>query len=264
MKDNRLEKEFDEYFKGVSQSNDITADAKKFVKPRRKIMPKFLKFASIAASFVLVFAVALTFILKNDFKDKSSGNDMSQAPNYGDDHNAGSSPGPSGGNDYEGDPSGGTSGDTEPPSSTEPSSGYYTDDDLIQNNISADNISSLSSSLTFIEKFAKSTSASVSTCKAGYIDGKLTLVTVKLNVTINMIYNHETDIFVEFAKNSVYRGLEEYFDGEENDYNGVEYYLTQNGEESKLFFIYKGVKYYFNIRSNEQNAYLRYLQWVVN
>ena len=73
MKDERLEREFEEYFKGVKPPDNITGDAKKFVKPKQKFLPKFVKFASIAASFVLVFAVALTIVLKTNFNKDGNG-----------------------------------------------------------------------------------------------------------------------------------------------------------------------------------------------
>lgn len=255
MKDDKLEKEFDEYFKGVSCSNDITADAKKSVKPKRRIMPKFAKFASIAASFVLVFAVALTIILKNDFKNKSSdkemsgGNDMSQAPSSG--NNADSKPGtrpdePDGDN---------SSGEVD-------SFKYYTDADLTQTTVSSENISSLSPSLKFIEQFGNAENASVRTCKAGYIGEKLALVTAEVDIKIG-IYSDKTDIFVEFTDtHTVYRELADYYNGQIHYDNGTKYYLTKNGEESKLVILYGKVKYYFNIRSDDENAYAKYLQWI--
>lgn len=57
MKDDRLEKQFDEYFGNVNIPDNITADAKKYVK--KPFMPAFVKFACAAASFALVLTVSL-------------------------------------------------------------------------------------------------------------------------------------------------------------------------------------------------------------
>ena len=70
MKDKRLEEQFKGYFEGVTTPelpNDIVADAKKSVKRRDTRLPRFAKIASIAASFVLVFAVAAVLIARADF-----------------------------------------------------------------------------------------------------------------------------------------------------------------------------------------------------
>lgn len=70
MKDERLEQQFKEYFDGVDVPelpNNIVADAKKSVKRRESRLPRFAKIASIAASFVLVFAVAAVVIARTDF-----------------------------------------------------------------------------------------------------------------------------------------------------------------------------------------------------
>ena len=257
MKDDRLEKEFDEYFKGVSTTNDITADAKKFVKPRRKTMPKFVKFASIAASFVLVFAVALTVILKSDISSSKKGADMSSAP--------GSSMGDSDDSHKPGSPDY-PDGDRDPSSGETEGFKYYTDADLEKRDTSLDD-TALPSSLNFIKNFVKS-GGTVDNCTASYLDGELILFTAKLNIEVDMNmqvgkrYTHETDIFVEFNKNLIYDELADYYDGEKNDDNGTKYYLTKNGEESKLVILYGGVKYYFNIRSDDENAYAKYLQWI--
>lgn len=83
MKDQRLEKEFGEYFKGVNTPDDITADAKKYVKPGTSFMPKFLKFASVAASCVLVVTVAVLLLTRDSFKNDSPSSDVAEsAPLY--------------------------------------------------------------------------------------------------------------------------------------------------------------------------------------
>ena len=252
MKDKRLENEFDEYFKGLNISDDIIEDAKKAVVPKRRILPKIVKFASIAASIVLVFALSLTFMLNAFSPKKGAGNGSGSL--------------------------GTEQPDSEPPSSSAPgvsgdenSSGkfvLYADSDLTKKSVSAYTLSSLDSSLNLIENFALADNASVEYCKAGYnMNDKLVLVEAKVNILSGLVRD-ETTIFVEFTdKNLVYDELESYYGGTIQYFRGAQYYLTQttsqNGEpEFKLHIYYGGVKYYFNVHSSDIKAYEKYLQMV--
>ncbi len=239
MKDERLEKEFGEYFKGVNTPGNITGDAKSFVKPKRKALPKFVKFASCAASLLLVFAVALTVVLKTDlFK-------------------AGSAPGD--GNTSQGEPSA-------PDGNGELK--YYTDAELSTKTENAYSISSLNSNLKFIENFAIASNASVNLCEAGYSDGKLMLAKAEISL-ISGLTRDETRIYVEFTdKNLIYGELADYYKGSKSYYRGAEYYLTEttaeNGEPNfKLHVAYRGVKYYFDVISPDKKAYQKYLDLIV-
>ena len=271
MKDERLEKEFEEYFKGVNISDDITADAKKSVGAKRKIMPKIVKFASIAASIVLVFAVSLAVILKTDFNRAQVNGSMSSSGHAPDkDSDNADAPG-STAPDLPGD---GEASAPTPPQGDKPSGGgavgfeLYTDSDLVQNDANAYSVSSLNSSLKFIEKFALADNASVNTCKASYMGGKLVLVKTEVSIS-NGLNRDETTIYVEFTKEKlVYSKLTEYYEGKISYYYGAEYYLTrtttENGEpEFKLHILYNGVKYYFNVHSSDQRAYQKYLDLII-
>ena len=266
MKDNRLEEEFDEYFKGVNIPDDITADAKKSVKVKRSIMPKFTKFLSVAASIVLVFAVSLAVILKTDFNRVSDNN-----PSNGNtsDNNEGNV---SDNNPPDGGPAVGDS-DTNNPSSDDSSSSavkyrYYSDSDLEESDSDAYSLASLDPSLRLIESFAYAGNASVETCTAGYMDGKLALVKAQISILYGL-NRDETTVYVEFTDtNLIYSGLKDYYDGKTGNYYGAQYYLTrataQNGEpEFKLHILYKGVKYYFDVHSSEVAAYEKYLKLVI-
>lgn len=240
MKDKRLEQEFEEYFKGVNTPDNITGDAKKLVSPKKKIMPKFLKFASIAACFALVFAVSLTVILKTDLiKTPSDTTTDASRPNDVPDN--------SGENIFK----------------------FYTDADLETKDVNAYSASKLNSSLKFIEKFAVADNADVAVCKAGYKDGTLALVQADASI-INGLNRDETKIYVEFTEgNLIYDGLDEYYTDKKLYYRGAEYYLTQrtgeNGEpEFKLHILYNGVKYYFLVQSSDRKAYQKYLSIIVN
>lgn len=231
MKDDKLEKEFEKYFKGVNTPNDITADAKKYVKPKNKFMPKFVKFASIAASFVLVAAVAVTFALKADFKGSNG-----IVPD----------------------------GDASAPAEFT----IYTDGDLETEQASVYSLSSLDGSLKFIENFTLADNASVNNCEAGYKESKLALVKADVSI-ISGVFRDDAKIYVEFTEEKlIYGGLADYYDGAVSYYRGAEYYLTEgtaeNGEpEFKLHVSYNGVKYYFYISSSDERAYLKYLKLVV-
>lgn len=234
MKDKNLQKEFEEYFKGVNISDDITADAKAQVKPKRIIMPKIVKFASIAASIVLVFAVTLTLIFSSDFKKTYPNDEM---PN---------------------------SGAAAPDSSAFK---FYTDSDLTQYNQNAYSISSLNYSLHFIENIAYAQNATVENCKAGYRSGKLALVTAEVSI-VNGLNRDDTTVFVEFTDEKlIYDELADYYDGKAYNYFGAQYFLTETTDENgepqfKLHILYDGVKYYFSVRSSDLKAYEKYLNMV--
>ena len=272
MKDKRLEKEFEEYFQAVNIPNDITADAKAAVRPKRSIMPKIVKFASIAASIVLVFAVTLTIMFSNRFKKSdgemsgtpSSPDYSGDLPNNGEPEAPGHSSGSSGGD-------GSFGPDLDSSSGSNPSYPFelYTDSDLVHSDISAYSLSSVDKSLKFIENFAYANNASVETCRASYIGGQLKLVRAQVSI-LNGLTRDDTTVFVEFtAENLVYDELADYYDGDIYSYYGAKYYLTQttaeNGEpEFKLHILYKGIKYYFNVHSSDEKAYEKYLQLVTN
>ena len=286
MKDDRLEKEFEEYFKGVNIPDDITGDAKKSVKPRRKISPKFVKFASIAASIVLVFAVSLTVILKTDFNkvsdkvtssdnssapDASGNNGSAGAPDVGNSGNEGGVPdfsggGQSGDNPSAGGPSGGAAGDS---SAGGARFEYYTDGDLTITDEDPSSISSLNSSLKIIEDLIIDYNADVEYCKAGYSDDKLALVKAKINMDDGLAREDAT-VFVEFTdEDLIYEGLDDYYKGSARNYYGTPYYFTQtisqSGEyEFKLQISYKGVKYYFDVLTSDIKGYEKYLNLVTN
>lgn len=242
MKDDRLEKKFDEYFDGVNIQRDIIADAKAVIKPKRKILPTIMKFASVAASIVLVFAVAIAVMFHN-FNTAIPDNGMSNAGN------APSNP-----------PDDSSEGDA-------PGFQLYTDSELVKSYQSAYSISSLNSSLMFIENIAYSYNSTVETCNAGYRDGKLALVTAEVSI-LSGFNRDETTVYVEFTDGQlIYSEVADYYNGKEYNYYGAKYHLTatkaKNGEpEYKLHILYNGVKYYFSVRSSDIKAHEKYLNLV--
>ena len=231
MKDDKLEKQFEEYFKGVKTPDDITGDAKKHVARRKAVMPRIVKFASIAASFVLVFAAAITLIMRNGaFKTTPDNSSGVHAPSA--------------------------------------SVTTYDDGELDFKDADAYTSNKLNSSLSFVRTLAIANNADLSGLKAGYMDDKLALVTADLSL-INGLSRHDTKVYVEFTPdNLVYGELEDFYDGERYDYKGIDYYITrtvaENGEpETKLSFNYNGVKYYFDVTSADRAAHLSYLKMII-
>lgn len=240
MKDDKLEKEFGEYFKGVNTPDGITADAKKRVKKENTFLPKFAKFASIAASFVLVAAVALTVVLKTDVKEGQS--TLPSTPDQS------SSDGVLIGDKY---------------------LYLYSEDGLAQKKENPYSVTSLNPALKFMERIALADNADVKNCTSLYNGETLYMVKADLDV-LSGFSRDETEMIAEFTEeNYVLREVAEYYAGEKGTYYGAEYYLTEtvggNGEpEFKLIVINDGIKYYFDVKSSDKTAYGKYLNLVLS
>ncbi len=79
MKDDRLKKQFAEYFENVNTPCNITADAKKYVKPKSAYKPKLLAILCSAASFALVLGVSLAVF----FNVRAAAPPLDQSPDGG-------------------------------------------------------------------------------------------------------------------------------------------------------------------------------------
>lgn len=236
MKDDKLKQQFDGYFEGINTPENITADAKKYVAKKQSALPKFVKYASVAASFLLVFIAAMTFIFRDDFKNNSasSPNDAANSP---------SSPG-------------------------SPEITYYDDSSLTTQPADVYSVAEIDGSLKFIQNLAVSKNASIGECSAGYSNGRLTLVKTDVSF-VSGLNRYDADVYVEYAEgNVVYSDLSDYRLGVKYVYGGVNIFLTcytaDNGEPaSKLYFYYCGVKYYFDITSSDELAYEKYLKLII-
>ncbi len=231
MKDERLEQEFGEYFKGVETPDNITEKAKKQASVKRTATRGYLKYLSIAASSVLVCAVALALI----FNSRTNFNAGTEAP--------------------------------DPPQSGS-TDGTYADSDLVWESENAYAVSYLDPALALIENFAYADNARVSACNAAYLDGELAAVYAE--ITYLATARDDTEIVVEFTDDQlVYEPMTEYLSGTVHYYNGYEYYLTaytaENGEPGfKLYVSVGGVKYYFNVRSSDEESYIKYLKLIAD
>lgn len=226
MKDEKLEKQFEEYFKGASLPSGITDDAKKHVKAKKPALPRFVKFASLAASFIIVFVTAVVLTLKftspPDVPDSPS---SAQITTYGDEalnfrrENA----------KYI----------TELSQSLKPIEHFARKDNAIIN----DCYSAYSDEkLTFV-------AADVSS-----VEG-LTRYEAKIYVEftdLNTVYSPLEEYFT--GAEGVYRGAE---------YRLIRA-VSENGEPvNKLYVSYGNAKYYVNVTSSDKDAYKKYLELIV-
>ena len=230
MKDKRLEEQFKEYFNGgdiPELPNNIVADAKKSVKRRESSLPRFAKIASIAASFVLVFAVAAVLIARTDFSAMQP-----EAPNQ-----SGSSSAP-------------------------PTASTYAVSELRFDEENAYTLSKVDKNLKFIENLAYKPNADVRIAVTSHF-GDEQRAFAYAEVTLIAGARYDAQIFVEYAE-ATFEPLKEYADGTEGTYRGIKYRLTretaENGEPvNKLLYVQNGVKYYFNVQSSDENSYIKCL-----
>lgn len=233
MKDKRLEEQFKEYFEGVTPPelpNNIVADAKKSVKRRDSRLPRFAKIASIAASFVLVFAVAAVLIARANFSaiipDGSSG---------------------------------GSSGDAAEIQTYSVSELRYDEENVYD-------LSATNKNLKFIETLAYMNNAEVSKVYTSHFADEDT-AHVYAEATYVASARYDMQIFVEFS-DKTFEPLKTYAEGTAGNYRGISYYLTQevaeNGEPvNKLLAVKGGVKYYFTVQSSDENSYIKCLEMLL-
>lgn len=226
MKDEKLEQEFEEYFQGINTPDNITADAKKYVKRKSRFMPQFLKFASVAASFVLVFALSLVFFFN---RQKSDGNEYDRPT---------------------------------APSAV----GVYGDERLTAKSADAYTVATIEPSLKIIQNLAYSYYSSVTGCNAYYMDEELALVSADVTLISNSHRHESTIYveFAEEVYSPLKEyldGAEKHYKG--LTYFITEQF-AENGEPLfKLYVIKDGVKYYFNITSSDESAYTKYLDMLI-
>ncbi|MDE7167555.1 MAG: hypothetical protein K2O28_01750 [Clostridia bacterium] len=236
MKDKRLEEQFKGYFEGVEipeLPNNIVADAKKSVKRRDIRLPRFAKIASIAASFVLVFAVAAVLIARADFTVVQ----------------------PEGGNQ---------SGSAGAP----PTASTYTADALLDP-IDKD-VYALSTddenykSLKFLKTLAYKPNAEVTEMQTYSFKDSGEIAHVYAEVTLISGARYDATVYVEFTEET-FDELKDYSSFKTGTYRGLSYRLETvypEDEEpvNKLYVEKDGVKYYFNIQSSDENSYIKCLE----
>ena len=248
MKDKKLEQQFNEYFDGIEVPANLAEDAKKFVKKPEKssVLPRFLKIASVAASFIVCFAVIFALVLRfNPPVGETNKGDGTAS----EDSNR---PVP---------PSSGDNGADEP-SASDPA--YYGTDDITFAYTDPYTISGGKTPLKFIEALALADNAYVTAQTATFEDGSEAFAYAE--VTLISGVRDETKIYVEFT-DGVYEELKAYREGEKINYGGITFYLTQETDDygepvSKVFTQKGGVKYYFAVTSSDTQSYIKYLQLI--
>ena len=234
MKDRELEEKFEGYFEGVKAPENMTADAKKYVKPRRFVMPKFTatQIRRLVYAFSGIVLVAMVSLLGVFY--------------------------------FNGFPRAGENGST---SDAPDAVVIYYENELESTACSVSSLYEMNNSLKFLQDLDFKKNASVNNCTAYTANGKLTLVKSDLSM-LEGLNRYETEIYVEFAE-SVFSPLQDYFCGEKRAYNGYEYYLTkttaENGEPGfKLLVNKRGIKYYFDVTSSDEAAYEKFLKIILN
>lgn len=235
MKDKRLDEQFKEYFKGVEipeLPNNIVADAKKSVKRRNSTLPRFAKIASIAASFVLVFAVAAVLIARADFSAMQP-----DLPNQGG-------------------------------ASSAPDAYTYTYSELRFDEENAYNLSKVDKSLTFIENLAYKPNADVTGAYTSHFKEDNETAFAYAEITLIAGARYDAKVFVEYSEQT-FEPLKDYADGIAGTYRGVSYRLTretaENGEPVNKLYIKNGeVKYYFTVQSSDENSYQKCIDMLLN
>lgn len=229
MKDKKLEEQFNEYFDGMEIPENLAQDAKRYVDTPRKRLPGFVKYASIAASFVLCCAVALTVILSSRT-----------------------------GNLFPSD-----SADT--PNDEMSAQIQYADKEITGSYVDEYSLTEIDSSLRFLERFVYASNSDLTAEKYTFGDGSTAFI--KANVTVVSASRQDAEIYVEFTEKE-YAPLKDYGEGEINYYNSCPYYVTvetaEDGEPvTKLYFIKDNVKYYINIKSSDTESYINYLKIIL-
>lgn len=232
-----MQTEFDEYFEGVELPQNLTADAKAQVKPRknRAGLKWFLRLAPVAVAIALVIAAAAMF-----FPSFSAGGNMSGAAPGGNQSAGESNPGEGPG---EGD------------------NPFYS---LAELKASRENpYSSSLAGMGFAKTLALASNAAVE-LTAYYGDGKIRVARADISL-VNGQYRHDAVIYAEYADGNMQLGdFIDYTYGAERYFRGQRYNVTADydgGEEIyKIYIAAGGIKYYLSVETSESDGYLLYLQ----
>lgn len=226
MKDERLEKQFDEYFNGLDKPQGITAKAKNANKRGRPNGAKILKFASLAACLVLVCTVTVLALRA-------------------------ASPAPA-------DPPGnGTNDGSE--------ATYYSLSSLTAKQLDAYAIDAKAQpELAPVTKLANAANADVTQLTEYGSDGDAFIVKAEI-ILLDNGTRQDVTMYVEYA-DSICREVQYIAEGESKYYKNVpySYVLTyDDGEPVSNFSAQKnGVKYYVCVKSSDGSAYIKYLSLI--
>lgn len=229
MDDKRLQSEFDGYFKGANLPENMTADAKAQVKPRRRDIRKwFLRLAPVAAAFVFIVVASVMFINRI-------------SPSGGDTGNAGNSV------------------------DNTPNYRYYTAAGLTEKYV--DPFTDKIKGLEFAKELAFAPNSDIN-LTAFYENENIMLAKAEISLLHNG-YRHDTVLYVEYTDEYYCcEELKDYLTGDERNYRGYNYIYNldyDEGENVYMIYMYtRGVKYYLSVMTSEPNGYGIYFDFLKN
>lgn len=227
MDDKKLQTEFDEYFKGAALPENMTADAKAHVKPRKRDGLKwFLRLAPAAVASVLVIAVSV-IVLNNALPSVANpGNGTSSGDPYT----------------------------------------YYTAAGLNEKYLdpySADSVNGLE----FAQMLAYASNSNINLTafyegeKVKLAKAEISLINngYRHDTVLYAEYTDEYDCFEELKE--YLTGIDMYYRGYSYVYN-LSY---DEGENVYMIYTYTGgVKYYLSVMTSEPNGYKMYFDYLKN
>ena len=228
MDDKNLQSEFDGYFKGANLPENITADAKAQVKPRKRDIRKwFLRLAPVAAAIVLIVALSVVFI--NRFESSiAPGSDGNFSESNGDRYT------------------------------------YYSSAELSQPVLMDPYSAKGVKGLKFAEELYDSPNSTIN-LTAFYQGENLVLTKAEMSFLHNG-YRHDAVLYVEFTEEYYcFDELKDYFEGNERYYLGYDCILTEKYDEGEnVYMLYtqaSGVKYYLSVMTSEPEGYRAYFNF---
>ena len=235
-KDDRLEREFDAYFDGVTPPDNATDSAKKLIEKKARTKRTGIRFIPAFATVAAACGIAVLAV-------NLGGRDSAT-------------------------PSTPTNPDT-PPTDFSPapdnSFSYYTADALTTSALDVYS-TDLPKGLDFVKKLELAKNAAVyDFCAYTDADGAVSLVRADVSAVVNG-FRHDTTVYVEYTpERTVYEPLKTFYDGDELTAKDdtIISYTENNGEKVCNLLTYEnGVRYYISVESADSTAYRYYLSLI--
>lgn len=220
MKDKKLEEQFNGYFEGINPPENLAEDAKKYVKAPSRL-PRFAKFASIAASVVLVVTAAILIIL-NPF--------AATLPD----------------------------GEIQEPDTSDPA--LYYEKDISLSRVNGYSLGTIDPALKFLESFAYASNADLRAERAVFDGGETAFIRAEILQVAGARYETEIFVDFSgkiYEPLSAYtEGEQFYYGGVPYRLTRSEVNGEPNG---KVYFQKDGLNYFISVTSSDTSAHLKYL-----